>query len=113
MWKAYEDAPTQEACTYATSDVLIYAVNEKDKTVVQIDSFTIDEQFASIMSGVFNTASDNLLVHYNQGSKPRSYLIDNEGNTLIEFKVTDYSGNGYYRTNFKDYSELKTMLNMA
>lgn len=110
QWREYADTPDPSVCTYDTSDVLVYAINEKDRTVEQIDSFVVDDQKADIMSAVFNTPSDNLLVHFSIGAKSRSYLIDNEGNTLIEFEVKDYDGNGYYRTIFKEYSELTTLL---
>lgn len=110
QWKNYSDAPDPAVCTYDTSDVLIYSINEKGKTVEQIDSFVIDGEHAPIMSAAFNTPSDNWLVHYSLGSNSKSYLIDNEGNELIEFNVKDYEGNGYYRTIFKEYGELTKLL---
>lgn len=110
QWKNYSDAADPSVCTYDTSDVLIYAINEDEKIVEQIDSFVIDGEHAPIMSAAFNTPSDNWLVHYSLGSNSKSYLIDNEGSILIEFQVKDYEGNGYYRTIFKEYSELTTLL---
>ncbi len=110
QWKTYDQEPNPSVCTYDTSDVLVYAIDEAKSTVEQIDSFVVDNQKADIMSAVFNTPSDNLLVHFSIGAKSKSYLIDNQGNILIEFEVKDYDGNGYYRTIFKEQSELSTLL---
>ncbi len=110
QWKTYAEEADPSVCTYDTSDVLIYAIDEEANTVEQIDSYVVDNQKADIMSAVFNTPSDNLLVHFSLGAKSKSYLIDNEGNTLVEFEVQDYEGNGYYRTIFKEYSELSRLL---
>lgn len=110
LWTYYGEKPQQKVCTYNVSDVLIYAIDEQNKTVEQIDIFTIDNEYAKIMSSVFNTPSNNMLVHYSNGAKSKSYLIDNEGQILIKYTIKNYRGNGYYRTVFKEQKELITLL---
>lgn len=110
QWKTYDSEIDASVCTYDESDVLVYAIDEEARTVQQIDTYKINKEYASIMSSVFSIAEDNFIIHYNKGNDPTSYLIDNEGNVLAKFTVNGYEGNGYYRTNFRSYDEITTML---